>query len=223
MSGGSDTGDAGDTQRPDLEELPAWLAEVVVLAEHARAILRRQVAPIIGGCLVLVVAGWAGLPALPWAAGGMALAAGLIGMRNARAPQGADLRAGAWSGIVLLVLDMVVTPWGLGLLAGLHLGGGQRPLLHAATCTVIASAVGTAGLLARLVGPSGSSRRAGLGAWERTVPWVVVLALGAALVWLLTARLSWWWVGAIALGSEAGTLLTLRAGARAESRPAEAA
>lgn len=145
------SGAAGPPPGADDEGIPAWLAEVVVMAEHVRSILRRQ-APLMGaGMAAMVALGWAGVPALPWLAAACALGAGYIALRHALPPLGAGLRPGAWTGLVLLVLDLALTPWALALAVGLRLGGAPQPLLHAAACAAAGALVSTAALLAGIV------------------------------------------------------------------------
>lgn len=221
--------------QPEEEDLPAWLTEVVVMAEHVRAVLRTR-APLIGVLLLaLLGAGWAGLPALPWLAGAMALAAGYIALRHAGAPVGSGLRPGAWAGLVLLVLDLALTPWGLAVYAGLRLAGAPDPLLRAGACAAIGALVGVGALILGLGARPRRSRtdeeradrqvrstapgahRAGAGALEpRAVG--AVLALTGVLLWLLGTDPTWWWVGSTALSAELGSIIALRVGARAHRR-----
>lgn len=236
------SGAAGPPPGADDEGIPAWLAEVVVMAEHVRSILRRQ-APLMGAGIVAMVAlGWAGVPALPWLAAACALGAGYIALRHALPPLGAGLRPGAWTGLVLLVLDLALTPWALALAVGLRLGGAPQPLLHAAACAAAGALVSTAALLAGIVlgarRPPASAFAHGqvaiddaatepqpdLGRGVLTpVSVVLTLVMTVAVVWLLGGWLSWWRVGATALTAELGTLVVLRAGAWAQARGAAGA
>ncbi|MDO5063937.1 MAG: hypothetical protein Q4E00_02940 [Actinomyces bowdenii] len=236
------SGAAGPPPGADDEGIPAWLAEVVVMAEHVRSILRRQ-APLMGAGIVAMAAlGWAGVPALPWLAAACALGAGYIALRHALPPLGAGLRPGAWTGLVLLVLDLALTPWALALAVGLRLGGAPQPLLHAAACAAAGALVSTAALLAGIVlgarRPPASAFAHGqvaiddaatepqpdLGRGVLTPVSVgLTLVMTVAVVWLLGGWLSWWRVGATALTAELGTLVVLRAGAWAQARGAAGA
>lgn len=212
------------------------------MAEHVRSILRRQ-APLMGaGMAAMAALGWAGVPALPWLAAACALGAGYIALRHALPPLGAGLRPGAWTGLVLLVLDLALTPWVLSLALGLRLGGAPQPLLHAAACAAAGALVSTAALLAGIVlgarRPPASAFAHGqvaiddaatepqpdLGRGVLTPVSVgLTLVMTVAVVWLLGGWLSWWRVGATALTAELGTLVVLRAGAWAQARGAAGA
>ncbi|MBF0696294.1 hypothetical protein [Actinomyces bowdenii] len=236
------SGPAGPPSGADDEDIPAWLAEVVVMAEHVRSILRRQ-APLMGaGMAAMAALGWAGVPALPWLAAACALGAGYIALRHALPPLGAGLRPGAWTGLVLLVLDLALTPWVLALALGLRLGGAPQPLLHAAACAAAGALVSTGALLAGIVlgarrPPAGgfahgqvaiddaaTEPQPDLGRGVLTPVSVgLTLVMTVAVVWLLGGWLSWWRVGATALTAELGTLVVLRAGAWAQARGAAGA
>lgn len=221
------------------EDIPVWIAEVVVMAEHVRAMLRLQ-APLIGvGLLALLVAGWAGAPALPWMAGAMALAAGCVALRHCGAPEGSGLRPGAWAGLVLLVLDLALTPWGLAVYLGLRLAGAAQPLLEAGACAVTGALVGVGALVVGLLvearrprlrdgglthraarpgaGSASPADLAGRGALRPQAVGAIVVVTGA-LLWLFSVHLTWWWVGGAALVAEAGNLVALRVGAWAHRR-----
>ncbi|RRD30097.1 hypothetical protein [Actinomyces bowdenii] len=220
-------GGGGIATSIDDEDVPAWLAEIVVMAEHVRAMLRLQGPLIVGGLLALLAAGWAGVPALPWLAAVCSLGAGHIALRHAHGPRGARLRPGAWAGLVLLVLDLALTPWALALALGLRLGGAPQPLLHAAACAAAGALVGAGALAAGLLVPARRPTGAGAAGCEAApagtsalgpVTAAVVIMLMAALLWSLAVNLSWWWAGAVAVAAEAGSLIVLRLGAWAEAR-----
>ncbi|RJF43771.1 hypothetical protein D4740_02000 [Actinomyces sp. 2119] len=209
------------------------MGELVVLAEHARGLLRAEVPVAAVGGAALVVAAWFGVPALPWLAWACAVGSGGLALRHARPPRGSCLRAGAWTGIVLLVLDLVMAPWTVALLVGLRLGSAPHPLLAAAGCAVSGAMVGTLVLaLTSLASAVGARRRAHPapragtgGSAERLVlrvgAGVGVVLLAAAVSWLVGEYLRWWLVGAVAVVTEAGAALVVRLGAWAQRQTAK--
>lgn len=239
MSGQGEAPDPCAEQMPQDEDIPAWLAEVVLMAEHVRAMLRLQ-APLIGvGLVALLVAGWVGAPALPWIAGAVAVAAGWIALRHCGAPVGSGLRPGVWAGLVLLVLDLALTPWSLAVYLGLRLAEAPHPLLEAGACAVTGVLVSVGALVAGLCvearrsqararasarqaarpasGPMSTADQAGRGVFRPQAVGAVVVLTGVVL-WFLSAHLTWWWVGGAALVAEAGNLVALRVGAWAHRR-----
>ncbi len=236
MPGQSGTGRRrdGDVARGDLgEDLPVWVGELVVLAEHARSLLRAELPVAAGGGGALLVAAWSGVPALPWLGWACALGSGGLALRHARPPRGSRLRAGAWTGVVLLVLDLVMTPWTVAILAGLRLGDAPQPLLAAAGCAVSGAVVGTLVLaLASLASAVGARRgahpapQAGRGGSAerlvlRVAAGVGVVLLAAAAAWLVGEHLGWWLVAAAMVVTEAGAALVVRVGAWAQHQTAK--
>lgn len=134
----------------------------------------------------------------------MAAAAAAVVLRPGRAAAAPDLRAGGRTGVVLIVLDIVLTAIGLALLVGLVAAGAAHAALTAATAVGIGSFAGALLLLGRLLRAR----------WRIVLALAIVVAAGVAApaVRAWPADPSWWALAALAVGVDVVCLLALRVG-----------
>ncbi|WP_159624344.1 hypothetical protein [Actinomyces sp. zg296] len=214
---------------PGPPEPPAWIAELVPVADRARAPLTTALPWIGAGALVAAAAGaWAArlsprdLPVAPWHAALLLLAAGAVLTLDRDLPADHRLPAGVVTGTRVLLVDLTVSALSLGLWIGLRLSGAPRALLTAATCAGAAVVIGNLG----------AWLRAGLGARARraAAALAVVSALAVVVAGLVVGmaegpRLpgaSWWWVGALAVVADVEAALAVRRESGARRRGAAA-
>ncbi|WP_034253556.1 hypothetical protein, partial [Actinomyces sp. oral taxon 448] len=131
-------------------------------------------------------------------------AAAAVVLRPGRAAAAPDLRAGGRTGVVLIVLDIVLTAIGLALLVGLVAAGAAHAALTAATAVGVGSLAGALLLLGRLLRAR----------WRIVLALAIVVAAGVAApaVRAWPADPSWWALAALAVGVDVVCLLALRVG-----------
>ena len=198
-------------------ELPAWITELVPIADRARGPLTTALPWIGAGTLLAAGAGaWAGrlaardLPVAPWPMALLLLAAAAILALDRDRPQDHSLPAGVVTGTRVFLVDLTVSALSLGLWIGLRLAGAPHGLLTATTCAGAALTLGNLG----------AWLRAGLAARARAATTVLAVAgalavIAAGLIASVSegARLpgaSWWWVGALAVVADVAAMLAVR-------------
>ena len=207
----------GSDPASEPDPVPGWIADLVPVADDARAILLADRVVLAAGVPLALVLGWAGarrdVGHLPiWAGALMAAAAAAVVLRPGRAAAAPDLRAGGRTGVVLIVLDIVLTAIGLALLVGLVAAG------------LIPSPVAIADVVSfptndSLRGPDGAGALLLLGRllrarWRIVLALAIVVAAGVAApaVRAWPADPSWWALAALAVGVDVVCLLALRVG-----------
>ena len=199
----------GSDPASEPDPVPGWIADLVPVADDARAILLADRVVLAAGVPLALVQGWAGarrdVGHLPiWAGALMAAAAAAVVLRPGRAAAAPDLRAGGRTGVVLIVLDIVLTAIGLALLVGLVAAGAAHAALTAATAVGVGSLAGALLLLGRLLRAR----------WRIVLALAIVVAAGVAApaVRAWPADPSWWALAALAVGVDVVCLLALRVG-----------
>ncbi|MCL3777299.1 MULTISPECIES: hypothetical protein [unclassified Actinomyces] len=213
---------------PDDVEVPAWVNDLVPVADLARGHLRAcrwaAVAVVLATvCAACVSTGptalATGLLAVFDAAGLLlaGLLTGRLRRRSAPTPPGGSavpLRPGGRTLAALVVLDIVGTALGLVVLAAAALCGIDAALSGAALLAGVLIAVGAVGVLVDELLPQqhrGWVGGAGAAALLVLLAGAAVLALGQGL---------WWLVLGLVVVSDLAGLLALRAGRRRDLGPA---
>lgn len=207
----------------DDGEVPAWILDLVPVAELARSHLRASLSTavvvalaIVGGACLSGATPWLPTALLPvFGVTGLLLAGVFTGRlrRGGHTPTSpgestAPLRPGGRTLAALLVLDIVGTALGLVVLTAARLCGVDVALVGAAVLAGVLIAVGTAGVLLDVLWPGWRLRwLGGTGA----VALVLLLASGGALA---LGRGLWWLVAGLAVVADLAGLLALRAGRR---------
>ncbi|WP_194949646.1 hypothetical protein [Actinomyces trachealis] len=186
--------------------VPAWVYDLVPVANHARTILLRQLPVLVPGAVAALALGWLAprhlSPTTVQALGALLLMGCAVAvLTNAQRTQDAEtLPKGGRTGVHLILLDIVLTALGLVLLGGMAVAGTPQPLLLAGMA-ILGGAVGSLFLLLLDL----PARRVG------KVTAIALLLIYLLAIWLL-GPLSWWTAGVVAVAVDVAALLATRLG-----------
>ncbi|BAW91922.1 hypothetical protein CHIBA101_0044 [Actinomyces sp. Chiba101] len=212
-------------ERAEPPEPPAWIAELVPVADRARAPLTTALPWIGAGALLLAAAGaWAGrlaprdLPVAPWPAALLLLAAGAVLALDRDLPADRRLPAGVVTATRVFLVDLTVSALSLGLWIGLRLSGAPHTLLTAAACAGAAMVIGNLGAWLR-AGLGAGARRAATALSMAVAGGVVVAGFAAGMAeGSRPPGVSWWWVVVLAVVADVEAMLAVRRERRARRR-----